>query len=43
MPNVSQTADTRDYTVVGMTCAHCAISVREEVSDVPGVLVRSAA
>jgi copper chaperone CopZ len=29
--------ETRDYTVQGMTCAHCVASVREEVSDVAGV------
>ena len=28
---------TRDYTVSGMTCAHCVMSVREEVSEVSGV------
>jgi copper chaperone len=38
MSNVSQNLDTRDYTVVGMTCAHCVISVREEVSQIPGVI-----
>ena len=27
----------REYTVLGMTCAHCVASVREEVSEVPGV------
>jgi copper chaperone CopZ len=27
----------REMTVVGMTCDHCALSVREEVSEVPGV------
>jgi copper chaperone len=27
----------RHYTVHGMTCSHCVLSVREEVSDVPGV------
>ncbi len=27
----------RQYTVHGMTCAHCAMSVHEEVSAVPGV------
>jgi copper chaperone CopZ len=32
----AETAD-RIYTVTGMTCAHCAMSVREEVSEVPGV------
>lgn len=25
------------YTVAGMTCEHCVSSVREEVSEVPGV------
>ncbi|MDO4928200.1 MAG: heavy-metal-associated domain-containing protein [Corynebacterium sp.] len=25
------------YTVSGMTCEHCVSSVREEVSEVPGV------
>ena len=28
---------TRDYTVQGMTCGHCVLSVREEVSEVAGV------
>jgi copper chaperone len=28
---------TRDFTVHGMTCSHCVLSVREEVSEVPGV------
>ncbi len=27
----------RTYTVNGMTCGHCALSVREEVSEVAGV------
>ena len=27
----------RNYTVSGMTCAHCVLSVREEVGDVAGV------
>ncbi len=27
----------REYTVEGMTCGHCVTSVREEVSEVPGV------
>jgi copper chaperone CopZ len=27
----------RTYTVTGMTCAHCVMSVREEVSEVAGV------
>ena len=25
------------YLVAGMTCAHCVLAVRDEVSDVPGV------
>jgi copper chaperone len=29
--------ETRDYTVQGMTCSHCVLSVREEVSEVAGV------
>ncbi|WP_374929826.1 heavy-metal-associated domain-containing protein [Kytococcus sedentarius] len=28
---------TTEYTVTGMTCGHCEMSVREEVSEVPGV------
>jgi copper chaperone len=28
---------TRSYLVHGMTCDHCVLSVREEVSEVPGV------
>jgi copper chaperone CopZ len=28
---------TRAFTIEGMTCAHCALSVREEVSEVTGV------
>ena len=27
----------RTYTVTGMTCQHCVLSVREEVSEVAGV------
>jgi copper ion binding protein len=30
-------AETRTYTVTGMTCAHCVASVTEEVSEIPGV------
>jgi copper chaperone len=37
MNQSTQTAATRDYTVQGMTCSHCVLSVREEVFDVPGV------
>lgn len=25
------------YTVLGMTCAHCAMSVTEEITEIPGV------
>ena len=28
---------TRDFTVSGMTCSHCVLSVREEVSGIAGV------
>ena len=28
---------TTDYTVTGMTCGHCAASVTEEISEIPGV------
>ena len=27
----------RSYTVTGMTCRHCVMSVREEVAEIPGV------
>jgi copper chaperone len=37
MNQTTPTAETRDYTVQGMTCSHCVLSVREEVSEVPGV------
>lgn len=26
-----------DYQVTGMTCGHCEMSTREEVSEIPGV------
>ncbi|MER6046466.1 heavy-metal-associated domain-containing protein [Streptomyces sp. NPDC001793] len=29
--------DQKQYHVTGMTCEHCAASVAEEVSEVPGV------
>ena len=32
MPNTQRT-----YTVSGMSCGHCALSVREEVAEVAGV------
>ena len=38
MSQSEDTPDTRAYTVEGMTCAHCVLSVREEVSEVPGVI-----
>ncbi|MEV7610857.1 heavy metal-associated domain-containing protein [Microbacterium sp. NPDC089320] len=28
---------TNEFQVTGMTCGHCEMSVREEVSEVPGV------
>ena len=30
-------ADQREYTVAGMTCAHCVAAVAEELEQVPGV------
>jgi copper chaperone len=33
----STQTETREYTVQGMTCSHCVLSVREEVSEVDGV------
>jgi copper chaperone len=37
MNDMTQTTENRDYTVEGMTCSHCVLSAREEVSEVPGV------
>jgi copper chaperone CopZ len=37
MIDTTKTGDTCEYTVAGMTCAHCVLSVREEVSELPGV------
>lgn len=31
------TTETRTYTVQGMTCEHCKLSVTEEISEVAGV------
>jgi len=31
------TPETHTYSVRGMTCSHCVMSVREEVGDVAGV------
>jgi len=28
---------TQSYTVTGMTCGHCVMSVTEEVQEIPGV------
>lgn len=28
---------TREYTVEGMTCGHCELSVKEEISELDGV------
>jgi copper chaperone CopZ len=30
-------SDTANYTVTGMTCAHCVSSVTEEIQELPGV------
>jgi hypothetical protein len=37
MTDISSAAETRAYTVAGMTCSHCVLSVREEVSVLPTV------
>ena len=29
--------NTTEYQVTGMTCGHCEMSIREEVSQIPGV------
>jgi copper chaperone len=34
---MSQTETVREYTVVGMSCDHCVLSVTEEVGAVAGV------
>jgi copper chaperone CopZ len=34
---MSDNRNAREYTVNGMTCEHCVLSVTEEVSEVPGV------
>ena len=39
MQRTTQNDETRDYTVEGMTCSHCVLSVREEVSELSGVNV----
>ena len=35
--SLEDTVEQRTYTVSGMTCGHCEMSVREEVSEVAGV------
>ena len=37
MTRPTLSSETREYTVHGMTCGHCVMSVREEVSEVAGV------
>ena len=37
MSQPANALETRAFAVEGMTCAHCVLSVREEVSEVPGV------
>jgi copper chaperone len=37
MSRSDQTTESREYTIQGMTCAHCVRSVREEVSELAGV------
>jgi copper chaperone len=35
--SLEQTMDEKTYTVDGMSCSHCVLSVREEVAEVAGV------
>lgn len=35
--STTASTETRDYTVHGMTCSHCVLSVSEEVAEVAGV------
>jgi copper chaperone len=37
MTQTTQISEAREYTVQGMTCPHCVLSVHEEVSEVAGV------
>jgi copper chaperone CopZ len=37
MSQTNQSDTARKYRVEGMTCAHCVLSVREEVSELAGV------
>jgi copper chaperone CopZ len=37
MTTATETAESREYVVLGMSCDHCTISVHEEVAEVPGV------
>jgi copper chaperone CopZ len=37
MTDTAKPEETREYTVAGMTCSHCVLSVREEVSELSGV------
>ena len=37
MSNQAEGIDHRTYTVSGMTCGHCVLSVEEEVSEIAGV------
>ena len=34
---MSESKHSETYTVTGMTCGHCAASVREEISEIHGV------
>jgi copper chaperone len=37
MPSSFSSSGPREYVVAGMTCAHCVMSVTEEVNEVAGV------
>jgi copper chaperone CopZ len=37
MTELTTTDETRGYSIAGMTCSHCVLSVNEEVSELPAV------
>ncbi|MBE2315735.1 heavy-metal-associated domain-containing protein [Solirubrobacter sp. CPCC 204708] len=37
MTETTHVDESREYRVTGMTCSHCAASVREEVAELPAV------
>ena len=37
MSGIAASPEIREYTVAGMSCSHCVLSVQEEVAEVDGV------